>query len=147
MAATGTDVAAGGETAGYSDDLLGLSTHAATHWDALAHVFHKGMTFNYRACTQVTSRGARANEISAVARTMTTRGVLCDVARHRGLDALPPHYEVTVRDLEGTLDAEGVEVRKGDALLVRTGHLGQIRRRGAWTEFAGVDGVLPAEPG
>ena len=65
-----------------------------------------------------------------VARTMVTRGVLVDVAAHRGVPALEPDAEVTVSDLEATLDAQRVSVfLEGDALLVRTGHLGRIR---AW---------------
>src|SRR5438067_6983103 len=40
MKETGTDAAAAGRVSGYSDDMLSMSIHAATHCDALSHVFH-----------------------------------------------------------------------------------------------------------
>ncbi len=49
------------------------------------------------------------------------RGVLLDVARFKGVDALAPGYEITPADLEGTAKAQGVEVRAGDSVLIRTG--------------------------
>src|SRR6202035_3633206 len=85
--------------------------------------------------------------IVGVARRMVTRGVLVDVAAQRGDAALPADYEVTVADLEATLDAQRVEVSAGDALLIRTGHLGRIQAVGDWSLFTEVDGVQPNEPG
>jgi kynurenine formamidase len=49
------------------------------------------------------------------------RGVLLDVARYKGMDALAPGYEITAADLEATAKAQGVEVRAGDSVLIRTG--------------------------
>ena len=46
---------------------------------------------------------AAANDIVPVARTMVTRGVLVDVAHHRGVAALASDEEVTIADLEATL--------------------------------------------
>jgi kynurenine formamidase len=57
-----------------------------------------------------------------------TRGVLLDVARFKGVERLAPGYVITVADLEGTLAAQGISIREGDALLVRTGH-GQLWMR------------------
>ncbi|MFQ5680082.1 MAG: cyclase family protein [Gemmatimonadota bacterium] len=51
-----------------------------------------------------------------------TRGVLIDVARHRGVERLDPGYAISVEDLQGALEAEGVELHPGDAVLLRTGH-------------------------
>lgn len=147
MTETGTDAACSGRTGAYSDDVLAMSLHAATHWDALAHVFHRGRMYNDRSCTEVTSAGAKANSIVPVAQRMVTRGVLVDVARRQGVDALPPDHEVTVAELEAALEAERVELRAGDALLVRTGQLGRVAAAGAWTEFTEIADRLPLEPG
>jgi kynurenine formamidase len=55
---------------------------------------------------------------------MLNRAVLLDVARHVAggkPDPLPPGFEITAAHLEQTMKAEGVEVRAGDTLLIRTG--------------------------
>jgi len=147
MTETGSDLAARGDVSGYSDDVLAMSVHAATHWDALSHAFHRGFMYNGRACTEVTSAGARSNDIVRVADRLVTRAVLIDVARYRAVDALEPDHEVTVADLEGALEVQGVEVRSGDVILVRTGQLGRIAASGDWRSFTEVDGKLPLEPG
>jgi len=147
MTETGTDAAARDRASGYSDDVLTMSVHAATHWDALAHVFHRGRMYNDRPCTEVTSAGANANSIVPVARRMATRGVLVDVARHHRVDALAADHEVTVAELEAALDGQRVELRAGDALLVRTGQLGRIAAAQAWSEYTESGDRLPLEPG
>lgn len=147
MVETGTDAVSKQGPAAYADDVLTMSIHAATHWDALSHVFHRGRMYNDRPCSDVTSDGARMNSIVPVSRRMVTRGVLVDVARAKGVDALPADHEVTVAELEAALDAQGVDARPGDALLVRTGHLGRIAAASAWSEFTEAGDRLPLEPG
>jgi len=63
------------------------------------------------------------------------RGVLIDVARHRGVDSLEPGYAITADDLTLTAESQGVEVRKGDCVIVRTGML-EVRR-GQWGDYNG----------
>ena len=53
-----------------------------------------------------------------------TRGVLIDVAGLKGVDALDHSYEVTVADVRGALERQGMsegELEPGDALLFRYG--------------------------
>jgi len=147
MTQTGTDAAFEDGATAYADDVLTMSVHAATHWDALSHVFHRGRMYDDRPCTDVTSAGAATNSIVPVSRRMVTRGVLVDVARHLDLEPLAPDHEVTVDELEAALDAQGVELRPGDALLVRTGRLGRIAAAEAWNEYTEVGDTLPLEPG
>jgi kynurenine formamidase len=103
--------------------------------------------YNGRPCTEVTSAGARINDIRPVAARLVTRGVLVDVARSTGVDSLAPDHEVTVAELEAALAEQSVELRSGDALLVRTGQLGRIAASGDWASFTEADGRLPLEPG
>jgi kynurenine formamidase len=147
MTETGTDAAMRDGPVAYSDDVLAMSIHAATHWDALSHVFHRGLMYNGRACTEVTSGGARTNDIVPVADRLVTRGVLVDIARHHGVNSLAPDHEVTVAQLESALDAQRVNLVTGDALLIRTGHFGRIAASGDWGSFTEVEGRLPLEPG
>jgi kynurenine formamidase len=50
-----------------------------------------------------------------------TRGVLIDVAKYKGVERLSPTYVITVEDIQGTLDMEGVEIGEGDAVFFHTG--------------------------
>ena len=148
MVATGADVRAGRQAAfglaghGFSDDIVTMSLQAATQWDSLAHCFHDYHMYNGRPCEMVDAKGAAANDIAVLRDRVFTRGVLADVAGHLGVDALPADHHITVAELEATLAAQGVEVGSGDALIIRTGHLGRIQREGAWHQFIEAD-----EPG
>jgi kynurenine formamidase len=130
-----------------ADDVLLMAVHAATHWDALSHFFHRGRMYGGISAAEVTTMGARRNDILPVARRLVTRGVLADVALYRGVDVLPPGEGIGPDELQDVLDAQGVEVREGDALLVRTGLLGATKASGRWSEFAQCGPNLPNTPG
>src|SRR3546814_19266808 len=49
------------------------------------------------------------------------RGVLLDGPRHVGAHAGAPGYEITRADLEQAARVAGIAIRRGDAVLVRTG--------------------------
>ena len=132
----------------FADDMMMMAVHAATHWDALSHCFHGGAMYGGISAYEVTATdGAAHNDIVPVARRLVTRGVLADVARHRGVDVLPPDEAIGADELADTLAAQGVEVRPGDALLIRTGLLGATQRSGAWTEYAEHGDFSPTTPG
>src|SRR5262249_54568507 len=54
-----------------------------------------------------------------------TRGLLVDVAAFKGVPRMKIGEVITIDDLEGALKKQGVAVREGDVVLVRTGH-GQL---------------------
>lgn len=122
-----------------ADDAMYLPLQAATQWDAFSHFFYDGVTYNNRGLNSVnTFGGATANSITAVADGVIGRGVLLDIARFRKMDTLPPGYAIQADDLEACADFQGVQVRDGDIVLVRTGHLAASRSAG-WAGFAGGD--------
>jgi kynurenine formamidase len=132
----------------YADDAIRMAVHGSTHWDSLAHIFHAGRMYNgHLAAEHVTTAGAARNDITQIACRIVARGVLLDVATARGVDELGESYEITVHDLESCLEQQRVEVRSGDVLLIRTGHLGRIQRNGLWEEFSDNDDRNPLEPG
>ena len=105
-----------------SDDLVTMGLQASTHWDGLAHVSYGGRLWNGVPAADVTAeRGAAKLGIHNV-RSLTSRGVLLDVARARGVDRLEPGYGVTADDLDAAADLGGVQVEPGDVVLVRTGN-------------------------
>ncbi len=52
---------------------------------------------------------------------LMTRGVLIDVAAHKGVEMLPDTYEITVADLQGALASQNQTLQPGDAVVVHTG--------------------------
>ena len=56
-----------------------------------------------------------------MAKGITGRGVLLDIARLKGVEWLEQGYVITPDDLDAAADAQGVEVGSGDILLFRTG--------------------------
>ncbi|GIX47814.1 MAG: cyclase [Candidatus Tectimicrobiota bacterium] len=138
------DAAAVVEMQGYggADDWIVMPLQCATQWDSLAHVFYEGKMYNGYDAALVTSSGAAKNSIDKTKDKIVGRGVLLDVARYKGVPALEPGYAITVEDLEGTAAAQGVEVQRGDLLLIRTGHMARYLEKGDWKYFD-----LDAAPG
>ena len=122
---------------GFTDDMVVMPLQCATQWDALSHCFLDGQLYNGYDANEVSSRGARRLGIEKVARGVAGRGVLVDLPRANGLDWLEPGYAITADDLDAGLEAEHVDVRAGDILLVRTGMIGTCHARGGWGDYAG----------
>jgi kynurenine formamidase len=120
---------------GGSDDWIVMPLQCVTQWDSLAHIFYEGQMWNGYDARLVTSSGAARNSIEKTASRLVGRGVLLDVARHKGVRALEPGYAITVADLEATAVAERVEVKRGDILLIRTGHMSRYLDRNDWRHF------------
>jgi kynurenine formamidase len=68
------------------------------------------------------------------------RGVLLDVAKHRGMERLPVGYEITRNELKSVLVKQGVQVRTGDVVLIRTGH-GTLWKKDNKTYGSGEPGI------
>ena len=113
-----------------TDDLIIMPLQSGTQWDSLSHIIFDGSMYNGYEPSCVTSKGATRNDIAQAADRIAGRGVLLDVARAKGLDALEDGYPITADDLDACAQRQGVEVGKGDFVLIRTGHLGA--RRGDW---------------
>jgi kynurenine formamidase len=107
----------------FNDDYIMMPLQAATQWDALAHVYYEEQLYNGYKSDAVTSFGATRDGIDKVAATghVAGRGVLLDVARHRGVEHLEPLAVIGPDELEATASAQGVEVGRGDIVMVRTG--------------------------
>ena len=143
MLATGTDAIAGNQDASphmrYADDAINMPCQASTQWDALAHIFLEDKMYNGYDARLVDSHGAQRNGIEHTRDRMLGRGVLLDVARHKGVPALADGYAITNADLDATAQAQGVEIKAGDFVIVRTGQQEACLERGVWGTYAGGD--------
>ena len=109
---------------GFAADIMYFSgQHGAPNIDAIGHISHDGKLFGGLSAEQNEApSGLLALGIETYPTDkLVNRGVLLDVARYKNVDALAPGYEITAADLEATAKAQGVEVRAGDSVLIRTG--------------------------
>ncbi len=144
MLATGTDSAAGrfdqgGQTLRYSDDALNMPVQAATHWDSLGHIFLDDTMYNGHDARRVDGGGVHVLGIEHALGRMVGRGVLLDVARHKGVDWLPDGYGISNVELDETAAAQGISVGRADFVIIRTGQMERCRAEGAWGGYAGGD--------
>src|SRR2546423_292524 len=54
---------------------------------------------------------------------LIARGVLLDVAALHGLDRVPDDLVISPEDLRGAASRQGLELRRGDIVLIRTGKM------------------------
>ncbi len=100
-----------------------MASHSITHMDALCHVFSDRKHYNgFSADSFESFTGAPHCSIEKM-NSFAGRGVLLDLPAHFGVDWLTPGQPVGSDDLEACRAAEGVELGRGDILLVRTGWL------------------------
>ncbi|TMK60789.1 MAG: cyclase family protein [Actinobacteria bacterium] len=109
-----------------SDDIVVMGLQAATHWDGLAHASYGGVIYGGRDAASITEAGASDCGVERI-RSLTGRGVLLDVARLHGVDVLEPGHAITGDELTACAAAQGVEMRSGDIVLVRTGRMALAR--------------------
>ena len=122
-----------------TDDVIFMPTHSATHWDALAHITFEGKIYNGFDATEVSSRGARKGSIDGARDRIVGRGVLLDVARAQDKRWLEPGEAISGDALRACADRQGVAIRTGDFLLIRTGQMAQVQHQGSWGSYAGGD--------
>lgn len=118
-----TSIAAtAGSRSRFADDFISMNLQCSTQWDALSHMWYDGQIYNGFPSHTVTSRGATRNGIEkTLHKGIVSRGVLIDVARHRGLPHLPANEPIFGDELTTVAAAQDVEIRPGDIVVVRTG--------------------------
>jgi len=122
----------------FNDDMIVMPLQAGTQWDALSHVYYEDKLYNGFPADSVTSFGAFHLGIEKVdGKGITTRGVLLDVVAHRGVEVFcEPGKPITPAELDDIAAEQGVQIGRGDIVVVHTGW---------WTRFLSTgDG---AEPG
>jgi kynurenine formamidase len=120
----------------FNDDMVIMPLQAATQWDALSHVYYEEQLYNGFPADSVTSFGALHCGIDKVdGKGITSRGVLLDVVRHRGVETfLELGNPITPAELDDVARAQGVTVGPGDIVLVRTGWWARFLETGNGSE-------------
>ena len=104
---------------------LFMNDNVATQIDGLGHVVEGDDNHWYNGFTEEDwggDWGVRKCDSTTIP-SIIARGVLIDVAGYKGVQALPPHYGITVDDLKGALKKQGTVLKPGDVVLIRTGSI------------------------
>ena len=142
MLATGTDAVAGRQDSigvRYADDIVTMPMQCGTQWDALGHIFFGDKMWNGYDARLVDASGAEKNGIEKTKGKMVGRGVLLDIARFKGVQSLDDGYGIGIEELEKCAAAQKVEVRRGDFVIFRTGHMERCLASCEWGGYAGGD--------
>lgn len=106
----------------YTSEALALGGHLGTHIDALCHFSCGGKLYGGHdvALAQSYSEGMTQHSVDTLA-PIVRRGVLLDIAGQQQLANLPADFEITPEHMETAAYTQGVEIRSGDIILLRTG--------------------------
>jgi kynurenine formamidase len=122
-----------------TDDIIIMPLQCGTQWDGLGHILYGNYMWNGYDCRNVTSGGAQKGGIEKTKEKMVGRGVLLDVARVLRKKWLPDAFAITNDVLDYTAEKQGITVRRGDYLLVRTGHVERCLSVKSWDGYSGGD--------
>jgi kynurenine formamidase len=102
----------------YTAEKIEMSTHGTTHVDSISHI----------------DPSVDAPSIDEIPLDWFYTGGICIDLSH-----IPPRTEYTVEDIEEALDKYGLDIRKGDTVLLYSGHYGRTWGTDAWlTEYPGL---------
>ncbi len=134
----------GTHSEGYAGDYFAIASHgfSTSHIDALCHIFHDGRIYNGYSTESVTAHGALELGIHELRNGIVSRGVLLDIPRARGVEFLEAGEPIYPEDLEAAERDAGLQVERGDVLLIATGRWALREQRGPWDarqRIAGLD--------
>ena len=122
-----------------ADDMVVMPLQCGTQWDGLGHIFYEDYMWNGYDCREVTSAGAQKCGIEKTKNKIVGRGVFLDLPKVKQQDALEDGYGITCADLEEAAETHGVEVGRGDFVIVRTGQMETKLKEGSWDGYPGGD--------
>lgn len=127
-------------------DAITFGGHVGTHIDALCHFSCGGKLYGgvEIGADQTYGGGMGTHSVDTIA-PVIRRGVLLDVAGHLGQEALDTKFTITPEHLEHTARDQGVEIRAGDVVLIRTGWAKYFEDAAKY--ITGGTGPQPAGPG
>jgi kynurenine formamidase len=105
----------------YADDTITMCLQGTTHVDGLGHAWYGDQIWNGHPAESTNGGMSYAGVLPLAERGIIGHGVLLDMARHRGADALGPGETFSLDDLLGCAQAQCTPVTACDILLIRTG--------------------------
>jgi kynurenine formamidase len=124
-------------------DIFSVQFHGytQTHLDALCHIFYGDRMFNGVSKHSVSAAGAQSMSVIAMKDGIATRGVLMDIPTLLGKRYLSAGDAIYPEHLDDWLVKAGLQVKSGDALIVRTGRWERESAEGPWDIESGSAGL------
>lgn len=132
-----------GRRASSSAESIAMGTHVGTHLDGLGHFSCNGVLFGGKPAEQSYTGGLSSYGMETVA-PIVRRGVLLDIAGLENVSWLLKDFAIQPEHLESACKRQNVEVREGDAVLLRTGWMQHWPDTSAYL-LAGAS--VPTSPG
>ena len=101
-----------------SADAIALGSHVGTHIDALSHFSRDGRLYGGEPVVQSYTGGMGRHAADGIG-PIIRRAVLLDIAGVLNMEVLPREFEILPKHLDAA--AEGLKIRAGDIVLLRTG--------------------------
>ena len=130
------------ETRTSASGFMYTTEHSGTHIDALCHQAEDLHLYGRRKIDPgiQTSQGFTELGAETIA-PLITRGILLDMARHRGVDSLGSGNPIQQHELEAVAQNQGVSAGEGDVVLVRTGNGALWQDPATYLQAGGVSGA------
>ena len=115
----------------YADDYITAFLQGSTQFDALGHTWYGDEIYNGHDADSTTGGMAKCGVDKIAKHGVVGRGVLIDMARHRGKTSLESGETFDHNDLEEAAKAQGCTIEPHDNLVIRTGWLRVFYEHGA----------------
>lgn len=111
---------------GYMAEVISGTAHSGAHVDGLAHmtVGDEGRWFGGGTADEHLGDFGPLFGDGAKLPPIFTRGVLLDVAGHRGVECLPAGAAIDADELRAVARAQQVDIGRWDVVCIRTGYMG-----------------------
>ncbi|MEW6991637.1 cyclase family protein [Colwelliaceae bacterium 6441] len=109
----------------FLSELMISSMHAGTHIDALCHVTCGPENKWYddrKEADELGDHGAKTSDGAALP-PFICRGILIDIPASEGVEFLPAGHGIDWEQTQRALEKQSIELRKGDAVMFRTGFM------------------------
>jgi kynurenine formamidase len=112
----------------WADDRIDMYLQGSTQYDALGHLWYDGKIWNGYDASTTTGSLKKASVLAIAERGVVGHGVLIDMARYFNKETLETGEYFTHVEVLKAAEAQGVEIKPRDILVLRTGRLGHFFR-------------------
>lgn len=108
----------------YNDDILNCWIGIGSQIDGLGHIGVGDTYYNGNKWADIAPITGLKKFGTHNIPPIVTRGVVLDIAGHRGVEMLTEGEAINQADIEGAAARQGIEIREGDVVLLHTGWMG-----------------------
>ena len=130
-----------------ANELIVTGGHVGTHIDALAHYSHAGRLHGGVCACEAQAGGRFKSHGAETLAPIVGRGIVLDLPAALGEEAVSGARPLKGGDIDAAIDFHSVEIRPGDAVLLRTGWGRRWGEPAAFLDWSGgvpgpdVDGI------